>query len=127
MYSRIKKIGPLKIRFFYQNEHIKKPISLHHLLQIWPEFGPLGNPTTHVITLRSIMILFAFFRLLLLSVYSKYSLRYLLSAFCRLMLVFCCHVFFSFLLYAPSIAVCCLLSAFSFVQRVLFYPNFYTP
>jgi hypothetical protein len=38
MYSRIKKNRSAENSFlFYQNVRIRKPVSLHHLLQIWPE------------------------------------------------------------------------------------------
>jgi hypothetical protein len=38
MYGRIKKNRPPENSFlFHQNVRIEKPVSLHHLLQIWPE------------------------------------------------------------------------------------------
>jgi hypothetical protein len=38
MYKSNKKIRPTENSFlFYQNVRIKKPVSLHHLLPIWPE------------------------------------------------------------------------------------------
>jgi hypothetical protein len=95
MYSRIKQSAPENLFLFHRSVRIKKPVSLHHLLQFWPEmvlwvhsservFHGTSRYITSIITCRNVALHAECFSKFSRSMLEYISVRFLPIAVCRL-------------------------------------------